>query len=122
MGGTQRHTLGLYSALRACSAIVLRSSLHSRLTVATMFLGELASIVSETLDTTSSILLLGPEPRAVAAARLLNVHLRQVHVNSECPKPSTQGQTKSESPHTRGGRMGLEIQLTVTWVPSPLLP
>lgn len=33
-----RLTFGLYSALRACNAIVLRSSLHSRLTVATKFL------------------------------------------------------------------------------------
>lgn len=31
-------TLGLYSAFLACSAIVLRSKRHSRLTVATMFL------------------------------------------------------------------------------------
>ena len=32
-------TFGLYSAFRACKAIVLRSSRHSRFTVATMFLG-----------------------------------------------------------------------------------
>lgn len=31
-------TLGLYSALRACRAIVFRSRRQSRLTVATMFL------------------------------------------------------------------------------------
>ena len=30
-------TLGLYSALRACSAMFFRSSLHSRFTVATTF-------------------------------------------------------------------------------------
>lgn len=35
---TAANRLGLYSALRACSAMVLRSSRHSRLTVATMFL------------------------------------------------------------------------------------
>jgi hypothetical protein len=34
----RERTLGLYSAFLACSAIVFRSSLHSRLTVATMFL------------------------------------------------------------------------------------
>ncbi len=34
------NTFGLYSALRACSAIVLRSKRQSRLTVATMFLYE----------------------------------------------------------------------------------
>ena len=33
-------TFGLYSALRACNAMVLRSSRQSRLTVATMFLYE----------------------------------------------------------------------------------
>lgn len=35
---TEKHTLGLYSAFLACSAIVFRSSRHSRLTVATIFL------------------------------------------------------------------------------------
>lgn len=35
---TAANRLGLYSALRAWRAIVLRSSRHSRLTVATMFL------------------------------------------------------------------------------------
>jgi hypothetical protein len=33
-------TLGLYSALRACKAMVFKSRRQSRLTVATMFLGE----------------------------------------------------------------------------------
>lgn len=32
------HTLGLYSALRACKAIALRSSLQSKFTVETIFL------------------------------------------------------------------------------------
>lgn len=32
------HTLGLYSALRACKAIALRSNLQSKLTVETIFL------------------------------------------------------------------------------------
>lgn len=35
------NTLGLYSALRACSAIVLRSRRQSRFTVATMFLASI---------------------------------------------------------------------------------
>jgi hypothetical protein len=37
---TAAKRLGLYSALRACSAMVLRSRRQSRLTVATMFLQE----------------------------------------------------------------------------------
>lgn len=37
---TAAKRLGLYSAFRACSAIVLRSRRQSRLTVATMFLYE----------------------------------------------------------------------------------
>lgn len=35
---TSNHTFGLYSALRACRAIALRSNLQSKLTVETMFL------------------------------------------------------------------------------------
>lgn len=34
----EQHTLGLYSALRACNAIALRSNLQSKLTVDTIFL------------------------------------------------------------------------------------
>jgi hypothetical protein len=35
-------TLGLYSALRACNAMVLRSKRQSRFTVATMFLAQIS--------------------------------------------------------------------------------
>lgn len=42
--GRGKYTLGLYSALRACKAMVLRSKRQSRLTVATMFLlGQICS-------------------------------------------------------------------------------
>jgi hypothetical protein len=41
-------TLGLYSALRARSAIAFRSKRQSRLTVATMFLKTRASVCTET--------------------------------------------------------------------------
>jgi hypothetical protein len=39
-------TFGLYSAFLACNAIVFKSSLHSRLTVATIFLGVSLSFLS----------------------------------------------------------------------------
>lgn len=45
-------TLGLYSAFRACRAIVLRSKRQSRLTVATMFLEKFVISLTEQIRIT----------------------------------------------------------------------
>ena len=58
------HTLGLYSAFRACKAIVLRSRRADKLTVATMFLQALFSKVIGYASMLVHLLQGGDNPRS----------------------------------------------------------